>query len=277
MASSVPRCLRASRLVVHPSFFRPTADSAAPLTSFLTSPNLTSFLTSPHVTSFPIAVSLHRAPPPLTTAASHRLSRHFGLFSQAEKKETSENPENPESPSPATEGEALELLQKSQDLVIKLETENKKLIEEKEEVKDKYKRSIAETENVRNRMQKQISDAKIFAIQGFCKDLLEVADILEKAVELTPKDKFQENPDLRDLYDGLSMTETQLHKVFSRNGLLRLKPEPSDKFDPNLHEALFQMPQPDQDDNTVACVTQVGYVLNSRTLRAAKVGVVKNS
>ena len=61
-------------------------------------------------------------------------------------------------------------------------------------------------------MQKQIGDAKVFGIQGFCKDLLEVADILEKAVEATPKDNFSTNQELKDLFDGLTMTETQLLK-----------------------------------------------------------------
>ena len=65
---------------------------------------------------------------------------------------------------------------------------------------------------MRNRMQKQISDAKIFGIQGFCKDLLEVADILEKAVEATPKDNMDSNQELKDLFNGLTMTETQLLK-----------------------------------------------------------------
>jgi len=207
-------------------------------------------------------------------------STHHGLFTQAEKKDsstTASSDESGDATAAATAEETAALLKKTEELLEKLELDNKKLVEERDELKDKYKRSLAETENVRNRMQKQIGDAKIFGIQGFCKDLLEVADILEKAVEATPKDNMSSNQELKDLFDGLTMTETQLLKVFGKHGLTRVDPAAGDKFDPNLHEALFQLPAPDQEDNTVAVVTQKGFALNGRTLRAAKVGVVKNA
>lgn len=203
--------------------------------------------------------------------------RHYGLFSQADKTEAPPNSETPQEAKPATPEEMTALLQEAQELITKLEGDNEKLNKDLDDIKDKYKRGLAETENVRNRMQKQISDAKIFGIQGFCKDLLEVSDILERAVEATPKESLDENQELKTLFDGLSMTETQLLKVFARHGLTRLDPEAGDKFDPNLHEALFQLPDPSKDNNTIAVVTQKGFVLSGRTLRAAKVGVVKNS
>jgi len=207
-------------------------------------------------------------------------STHHGLFTQAEKKDsstTASSDESGDATAAATAEETAALLKKTEELLEKLELDYKKLVEERDELKDKYKRSLAETENVRNRMQKQIGDAKIFGIQGFCKDLLEVADILEKAVEATPKDNMSSNQELKDLFDGLTMTETQLLKVFGKHGLTRVDPAAGDKFDPNLHEALFQLPAPEQEDNTVAVVTQKGFALNGRTLRAAKVGVVKNA
>jgi len=208
-------------------------------------------------------------------------SRHYGLFSQAEKKDsgstTPEGAAGAGSAAAATPEETAALLKRSEELLEKMEADAKKLTEERDEFKDKYKRSLAETENVRNRMQKQISDAKIFGIQGFCKDLLEVADILEKAVEATPKDNMDSNQELKDLFNGLTMTETQLLKVFGKHGLTRVDPAAGDKFDPNFHEALFQLPVADKENNTVAVVTQKGFALNGRTLRAAKVGVVKNS
>jgi len=203
-----------------------------------------------------------------------------GIFSQAANKDTSSpstgdsEPVNAASASPE-EMEAL--LKRSEELLEKAEADNIKVVEERDEFKDKYKRSLAETENVRNRMQKQIGDAKVFGIQGFCKDLLEVADILEKAVEATPKENFSTNQELKDLFDGLTMTETQLLKVFGKHGLERVDPAEGDKFDPNMHEALFQLPAADKENNSIAVVTQKGFALNGRTLRAAKVGVVKNS
>jgi len=142
---------------------------------------------------------------------------------------------------------------------------------------DKYKRSLAETENVRQRMRKQVDDAKLFGIQGFCKDLLEVADILSKATESVPQEELNAaNPHLKNLYDGLVMTETQLDKVFTRNGLVRIDPPVGEKFDPNIHEALFQQPVAEgKEQGTVAVVTKIGYKLHQRTIRPALVGVFK--
>ncbi|PNF28479.1 GrpE-like protein, mitochondrial [Cryptotermes secundus] len=129
----------------------------------------------------------------------------------------------------------------------KIRKENENLIKEIDllseknlELEDKYKRALADGENMRRRLMKQIEDAKLFGIQGFCKDLLEVADILGKATESVPKEEVREsNPHLKNLYEGLKMTEAQLHKVFSRHGLIPVNPI-EEKFDPNLHEALFQ-------------------------------------
>jgi len=147
-------------------------------------------------------------------------------------------------------------------------------------VQDKYKRSIAETENVRQRMIKQIQEAKVFGIQGFCKDLLEVADVLSKATESIPADLLSGDGNdaavdaLRRLHEGLQLTETQLCAVFARHGLVKIDPELGEKFDPNFHEALFQQPATeDSSAGTVAIVSKVGYKLHERTLRPALVGV----
>lgn len=98
-----------------------------------------------------------------------------------------------------------------------IELLNKELIDlrsYKGEIEDKYKRSLADGENLRVRLMKQVEDAKLFGIQGFCKDLIDVADILGKATESVPKDELTEkNPHLKTLYEGLKMTEAQLLKV----------------------------------------------------------------
>ncbi|XP_066589014.1 grpE protein homolog 1, mitochondrial isoform X2 [Prorops nasuta] len=128
-------------------------------------------------------------------------------------------------------------------LKAEIELLNKDIIELREynnELENKYKRALADGENLRVRLMKQIEDAKIFGIQSFCKDLLDVADILGKATESVPKDEITEkNPHLKSLYEGLIMTEAQLHKVFTKHGLISLNPL-DEKFDPNQHEALFQ-------------------------------------
>ncbi|XP_049771188.1 grpE protein homolog 1, mitochondrial-like [Schistocerca cancellata] len=140
---------------------------------------------------------------------------------------------------------------------------------------DKYKRALADGENLRRRMMKQIEDAKLFGIQSFCKDLLEVADVLGKATESVPKEEIKDtNPHLKSLYEGLKMTEVQLHKVFKRHGLEPINPL-NEKFDPNLHEALFEQEVEGKEPGTVIVVTNTGYKLHERVIRPAVVGVAK--
>ena len=138
-----------------------------------------------------------------------------------------------------------------------------------DDIMDKYRRSIAESDNMRKRLTKQIEDAKVFGIQGFSKDLLEVADVLDKAVSMGI-----EGQSAQDLHQGLQMTQAQLGQVFKRHGLEAVNPI-DEKFDPNKHEALFQIPVPDKEPNTVIDVQKVGYALHGRTIRPALVGVSK--
>lgn len=142
-------------------------------------------------------------------------------------------------------------------------------------LQDKYKRSLADSENMRKRLTKQIDDAKIFGIQSFCKDLLEVSDILNAATEAVPKEEISDkNPHLKSLYEGLTMTKNQLHQVFKRNGLEKVDPL-NEKFNPNYHEALFQQEIPNKEAGTVVVVSKIGYKLHDRCIRAALVGVSK--
>ncbi|XP_026272240.1 grpE protein homolog, mitochondrial isoform X1 [Frankliniella occidentalis] len=159
----------------------------------------------------------------------------------------------------------------------KVSAESKSLLEKVSELDDKYKRLLADRENLRNRLTKQIEDAKIFGIQSFCKDLLEVADILGKATESVPKEEVKDNnPHLKNLYEGLTMTEAQLLKVFTRHGLLQVNPL-NEKFDPNLHEALFEQEVQGKEPGSVVVVSKVGYKLQERCIRPALVGVAKGS
>ena len=113
-----------------------------------------------------------------------------------------------------------------------------------DDVMDKYRRSIAENDNMRKRLTKQIEDAKIFGIQSFCKDLLEVADVLNKAVKAEAS--------ASDMLEGLKLTENQLLQTFRRHGLEQINPE-GEKFNPNKHEALFQIPAPPAYDRGDPC------------------------
>jgi len=156
-----------------------------------------------------------------------------------------------------------------------LQEEIAKLIEARDSLDDKYRRSLAETENVRRRMQKQIDDAKLYGIHGFCKDLLEVADILDKATESIPPESLTEDSSLKDLYSGLTMTNAQLKKVFGKHGLKEINPA-GEKFNPNEHEALFQQAKEGLPAGLVVDVAKVGYKLHDRTIRPAQVGVSKD-
>ncbi|XP_003401237.1 grpE protein homolog, mitochondrial [Bombus affinis] len=172
----------------------------------------------------------------------------------------------------------LELTETEKKLKADIDLINKELLDlktHKNELEDKYKRALADGENLRTRLTRQIEDAKIFGIQGFCKDLLEVADILGKATESVPKDELTEkNPHLKTLYEGLKMTEAQLHKVFKKHGLISLNPL-NEKFDPNQHEALFQQEVEGKEPGTIVVVSKLGYKLHERVVRPALVGVAK--
>lgn len=126
-----------------------------------------------------------------------------------------------------------------------------------------------------------MKQAREFAISAFAKDLVESVDNLDRALgtvsleKLNVKEKNDDLQELANFHEGLKMTETILMQTLAKHGLSRLDPE-GEKFNPNEHEATFMAPQPDKEDNTVFHVQQKGFKLNGRTLRAAKVGVVKN-
>ncbi|XP_028992787.1 grpE protein homolog 1, mitochondrial [Betta splendens] len=173
-----------------------------------------------------------------------------------------------------SEEEAVEKPEQSAGEKVLME-EKTQLEEQLKDMTERYKRALADTENLRMRSQKMIEDAKLYGIQGFCKDLLEVADILEKATESVPKEEVtSQNPHLKNLYDGLVMTEVQIQKVFTKHGLVKILPD-GQKFNPYEHEALFHAPVEGKEPGTVAVVTKVGYKLHGRTLRPALVGVAK--
>ncbi|XP_072751252.1 grpE protein homolog, mitochondrial [Anoplolepis gracilipes] len=204
----------------------------------------------------------------------HRLPQISSAFSlQRQYYGTITEEKKPDAPSVLTpEQEATEKIKTELELINKDLAELK---ESKDVLEDKYKRALAEGENIRIRLTKQINDAKLFGIQGFCKDLLDVADILGKATESVPKAEITEkNPHLKSLYEGLIMTEAQLHKVFKKHGLISLNPI-NEKFDPNEHEALFQQEVEGKEPGTIVVVSKIGYKLHERIVRPALVGVAK--
>lgn len=168
----------------------------------------------------------------------------------------------------------------SNDTVPGLEAKTREIIE----LKDRYLRSVADYRNLQERTKRDMQAARDFAIQSFAKDLIDSVDNLDRALAMVPPEKLTaQDPtdafkDLVALYDGLKMTEKILMGTLKKHGLERFDPSTNhEKFNPNEHEATFMVPMKDMEDNTVFQTQQKGFKLNSRILRAAKVGVVKNS
>ena len=145
---------------------------------------------------------------------------------------------------------------------------------------DRILRTMAEMENLRERTRRQAEDAKKFAIQGFCKDLLDVADNLDRAIATVTVDDDENDVEkvktkLKSFHEGVVMTEKTLLSAFKKHGVTKFNPE-GEEFDANSHMALFNVPIPEGSDakaGTVAAVTKTGYSLHERVIRAAEVGV----
>ncbi|CCJ28399.1 unnamed protein product [Pneumocystis jirovecii] len=145
------------------------------------------------------------------------------------------------------------------------------------ELKDKYLRSVADFRNLQARTQREVADAKLFAIQQFAKDLINSVDNLERALATVPEDSrtnVEKSKELVDLYAGLKMTETILNKTLEKHGLIKYDGL-GEKFNPNLHEAVYQASIPGKEAGTIFHNEQTGFILNGRVIRPAKVGVVK--
>eukprot|EP00842_Homolaphlyctis_polyrhiza_P004317 jgi/Hompol1/4887/HPOL_003999-RA len=155
---------------------------------------------------------------------------------------------------------------------------HKKALEEKDkqivQLQDSFRRALADAENVRQRTRKEIEDKQNFAIQKFAKELLSTADILAMALDSVPEaERSGSNDHLKNLYTGVSMTRAELLKTLKQFGVVPFDPI-GEKFDPNLHQALFQAPVPGKEPGSIFQVTKVGYKIHERVLRPAQVGVV---
>ncbi|HEX3952987.1 MAG TPA: nucleotide exchange factor GrpE [Stellaceae bacterium] len=141
------------------------------------------------------------------------------------------------------------------------------------DTKDRLLRALAETENVRRRLQRERDDAQKYAVSGFAKDLLSAADNLRRALEALPESEVSD-PRTKSMLDGVAATERELLGAFERHGLRRIDAKGA-RFDHNLHQAIFEAERPDLPAGTVVEVLQPGYMLSDRLLRPAMVGVAK--
>lgn len=146
---------------------------------------------------------------------------------------------------------------------------------EKAELTDRFVRTVAEMENLRKRTARDVSDARSYSIAGFARDILGVADNLARALEAIPEDaRRSEDPGYKALIEGVELTGRDLSAALERHGVRKIEPE-GEKFDPNFHQAMFEVPNPAVPANTVVQVVQAGYVIGERVLRPAMVGVAK--
>jgi molecular chaperone GrpE len=150
------------------------------------------------------------------------------------------------------------------------------LARENAEHKDRVLRTLAEMENLRKRTEREVSDMRQYGIASFARDVLAVADTMDRALKALDAE-LQEtaNPGVKALLEGVELTERELLKVLEKHGVKRFEPQKGDKFDPNLHQAMFELPDPSQPAGTVAQVVQSGYMIGERMLRPALVGVAK--
>jgi molecular chaperone GrpE len=141
--------------------------------------------------------------------------------------------------------------------------------------KDKLLRTLAEMENLRRRTEREVTDARTYGIASFARDVLAVADNMHRALEaIGPELREQGEAKVKSLIEGVELTERELLKNLEKYGVRKFSPQ-GEKFDPNVHQAMYEVPQADVPPGHVAQVVQAGYMIGDRVLRPALVGVAK--
>lgn len=150
-----------------------------------------------------------------------------------------------------------------------------RLMKENEELKDRALRLAAEMENLRRRTARDVVDARTYAVTNFARDMLIVSDNLRRALDAVPAEaKEAGDAGFKALFEGVDITERAMLSALERHGVKKLEPQ-GEKFDPNFHQAMFEVPNPDVPNGTVVQVVQSGYSIGDRVLRPAMVGVAK--
>ncbi|HWM83392.1 MAG TPA: nucleotide exchange factor GrpE [Pseudolabrys sp.] len=154
----------------------------------------------------------------------------------------------------------------------------KAALEAAADFKDKLLRSLADMENLRRRTERDIADARQYGIAGFARDVLQVADNMHRALDHIGNEvRDSGDPKVKSLVEGVDLIERELTNVLEKHGVKMFTPL-GEKFDPNLHQAMFETPATDEFANgTVSQVIQSGYMINERILRPAMVAVAKGS
>jgi len=149
------------------------------------------------------------------------------------------------------------------------------LAKEAADSRDKMLRTLAEMENLRKRTTREVADARTYGIANFARDVLDIADNLQRALDAVPADaKEAADPGIKALIEGVELTERSLLNTLEKNGVKKFDPS-GEKFDPNFQQAMYEVPDASVPAGTVVQVVQAGYTIGERVLRPALVAVSK--
>ena len=148
------------------------------------------------------------------------------------------------------------------------------LAAERDELRDQLLRTLADNENLRRRTERELTAAKKYGALGFARDLMASVDNLDKAIDLIPENKDELDETVKNILIGVEMTGREIASVLERHNISKISPD-GEKFDYNLHQAMFEVPSDDVEPGIVMQVVQSGYQLHDRLLRPAMVGVSK--
>ena len=148
---------------------------------------------------------------------------------------------------------------------------------ENSQLKDRILRTLAEMENLRRRTEREVADAKVYGVTSFARDMLTVVDNLARALEHLPTEaRAAADPQIQSVIEGVELTARDLEAVLGRHGVKKLDPK-GQKFDPHVHQAIFEAPDESLPAGAVSQVVQSGWTIGDRVLRPAMVGVSKGA
>jgi len=143
------------------------------------------------------------------------------------------------------------------------------------ELRDRLLRTLAEMENLRKRTDREVAESRLYGVSSFARDVLVVADNMRRALDaVAPELRAGAQAGVKALIDGVELTERELLKALEKNGVRQFTPQ-GEKFDPNLHQAMYEVPDATVPAGSVVQVVQPGYMIGERVLRPALVGVSK--
>ena len=162
----------------------------------------------------------------------------------------------------------------NQDANFELAGDLEALLAENADMRDRLLRTMADMENLRRRTEREKQDTARYAISNFARDVLTIGDNLRRTIEHVPAEAASQDPALKSFLEGVELTERELHNMLERHGVTKLDPL-GQRFDPNQHQAMYEVPTTEVPEGTVVDVMQAGYTIGDRVLRPALVAVSK--